>query len=425
MVLIRELSKGEMGTWALFLTITTLFEATKSGLLKNAHIMYVSASSDEDEKASIASSSFIINVLITLLFIIFIWFFANWLSVRLHSGTDLAIMLRWFIPGLIFMIFFSHLEAIQQSFLDFKGVFAGYLVRQIVFFIIIIAHLFLHKSFTLKYLAIYQCISVFLGTIVIYIYTKRYLLFRFNVHKEWVSKIFHYGKYVFGSGLIVNIFANFDQLMTATFMSSSYVAYYNVALRINQFIDVPSYAAAQILFPKTAQASVQEGNEKVKYFYERIVGILLSFTTPIALFIIVFPKFVITIIAGAQYADSSGISAVPILQLYMLLGLLRPMQNQAANTLNSIGKPQLCFWLDALGLAMNLGINYLCLSIWGFYGAAIGTFITCIIGTVIWYYVMKKQIGFDLPKVGSHMINSYKTVYVEAVNIISRKKSVE
>ncbi len=241
---------------------------------------------------------------------------------------------------------------------------------------------------------------------------------RFNVQRQWVNKIFSYGKYVFGSGLIINIFANFDQLMTATFMSSFYVSYYNVALRINGFIDIPSYAAAQILFPKTAKASIEEGTEKVKYLYERIVGILLSFTTPIALFIIIFPKFVITIIAGSQYE-----AAVPILQLYMILGLLRPMQNQAANTLNSIGKPELCFKLDALGLIMNIGINYICLSVFGFYGAAIGTFITCTISTFIWYFIMKKQIGLELVSVGRHIINSYKMVYVEGLNILSRKKA--
>jgi len=417
MVLIRELTKAQMGTWALFLTIITLFEATKAGLLKNAHIMYVSSSEDEHEKSAIASSSFLINVLISALFIVLILFFSNWLGIKLHSGMDLGVMLRWFIPGLICMIFFSHFEAIQQSFLDFKGVFAGYMVRQVVFFIIIIIHLFLHIGFTLKDLAIYQSISVLLGTIVIYLYTRKYLSYRFKVQREWVNKIFNYGKYVFGSGLIINIFANFDQLMTATFMSSSFVAYYNVALRINGFIDIPSYAAAQIIFPKTAKASVEEGTEKVRYLYERIVGILLSFTTPIALFIIIFPKFIVTIIAGAQY-----LAAVPILQLYMILGLLRPMQNQAANTLNSIGKPQLCFKLDALGLIMNLGINYICLTIFGFYGAAIGTFITCSITTIIWYFVMKKEIGLNLPSVGYHVVNSYKMAYVEARNILNRKK---
>jgi O-antigen/teichoic acid export membrane protein len=243
-------------------------------------------------------------------------------------------------------------------------------------------------------------------------------VYRFNVQKRWIKKIFGYGKYIFGSGLISNIFVNFDQLMTATFMSSFYVSYYNVALRINNFMDIPSYAAAQIVFPKAVKASVEEGREKVKYLYEKISGVLLSFTFPMALFIIIFPKFVITIIAGAQYAD-----AVPILQLYMIINLINPMQNQAANTLNSIGKAQLVFKLDALSLLMNLGINYVCLSTFGFYGAAIGTFITCVINSFIWYFTMKKLINLHLPNVYGHIIGSYKMVYAEAVSILKGKKA--
>ena len=411
------LTKAEMGTWALFLTIITLFEATKSGLLKNAHIMYVSSSKNEQEKSEIASSSFIINVLISIVFIIFIYFFSDWLSIKLHSGSDLGNMLKWFIPGLICMIFFSHFEAVQQSFLDFKGLSAGYLFRQIMFFIIIVVSFFLHKKFSLKYLAIYQSISVFIGTIAMYFHTRKHLLHRFIATKSSIKKIISYGRYIFGSGLISNIFANLDQLMIASFMSTFYVSYYNVAYRINTFIDIPSYAAAQIMFPKAVAASVDEGTEKVKYLYERITGILLSFIIPVAVFFIVFPKLLITIIAGAQYADAAA-----ILQLYIIIGILRTMQIQAANTLNSIGKAKLCFRLDALELIINLGLNYVCLISFGFYGAAIGTFITGFVTTFIWYFFVKREIKLYLPNIASHMISSYKTVYTEAKIIVQRKK---
>lgn len=417
MVLVRQLNKAEMGTWALFLSIITLFESAKSGLLKNAHIMYVNTSDDKNEKSAIASSSFIINVFITIAFIIFILFLSNRLSEGLHSGHDLAIMLKWFIPGLICMIFFSHFEAVQQSFLDFKGVTTGYLLRQFTFFLIIIIYLFFKKNFSLQSLAIYQSISIFFGTIAMYITVRKYLLYSYSVSKQWVNKILGYGKYIFGSGLISNISTNIDQLMTGAFMSNFYVSYYNVALRLNNFIEIPSFAAADIIFPKNVKASIEEGNQKVRYFYERITGILLSITTPIAIFTIIFPKLIITIIAGVQYVD-----AAPILQLYMLICITRPLQHQAANTLNSIGKAHLSFKLDTLEFIINVIANYICLTNFGFYGAAIGTFITCFIFTFIWYFVMKKEINFHLPSVGGHVINSYKILYAEVKNILSRKK---
>lgn len=366
----------------------------------------------------IASSSLLINAAITALFILFICFFSRLLSTWLHSGSDLSNMLWWFIPGLIGMVLFSHLEAIQQSHLDFKGVFAGYFVRQVMFFGVILIHYVFKIPFSLSRLALYQSICILLGTIVIFVYSRKYLLYRFNPTIAWVKRIVGYGGYIFSSGMVANIFSNLDQLMTATFMTTTSVAYYSAASRINQLIDIPSYAAAEVIFPKVSQASAEEGNNKVRYLFERMVAILLCFTIPAALFIIIFPKFVISIIAGSGY-----IAAAPILQLYMLAGILRPMQNQSANLLNSIGKPALCFVINAASLAANLAINYTCLYYIGFYGAAIGTLITCILGLTAWYIIMKRQIGTNLYSIIKYMKEFYKILYDYALNILFKSRS--
>jgi O-antigen/teichoic acid export membrane protein len=146
-----------------------------------------------------------------------------------------------------------------------------------------------------------------------------------------------------------------------------------------------------------------------------MVGVLLSFTVPAALFIIAFPQLVITIIAGKAYLASAL-----ILQLYMLTGLLRPMQHQAANLLNSIGKPGLCFAINGISLLVNLVINYLCLKTFGFYGAAIGTLITCVLGTIAWHLIMKKEIGFEWSNIFKYSRETYRTVYNQIITLVLR-----
>ncbi|MES2881069.1 MAG: oligosaccharide flippase family protein, partial [Bacteroidota bacterium] len=162
-------------------------------------------------------------------------------------------------------------------------------------------------------LALYQSICVLVGTGVLCIYTKKYLLFEVKVSKVCMKKIVGYGGYIFGSGIMANIFASADQLLTAKLISGKSVAYYSVAARINSFIDIPSYAAAEILFPKMSESSAMEGNARVKYLYEKMVGILISFTVPASIFVFLFPTLFIGIIAGSSYS-----AAAPILQLYMV-----------------------------------------------------------------------------------------------------------
>lgn len=406
-----------MGIWALFLTITGIFETIKTGLLKNAHIKYVSGSNTPAEKTVIASSSLLINSFISIFFILFILFFSNWLSRWFNTELELSAMLKWYIPGLIFLIFFSHLEAIQQSHLDFKGVFAGYFVRQFTFFIIILANTILKIPLSLVNLTLYQSLSIALGTVVLYVFSKKYLLLQFRASRLWIKKIAGYGGYILGSGIVSNVYYNLDQIMTAKFLNASAVAFYNVPLKINGLVDIPSYAAADIIFPKASRASVEEGTGKVKYLFEKMVAILIAFTIPTAIFVIIFPRLVTNIVAGNLYR-----AAAPILQLYMIAGIFRPIQNQAANLLNSIGKAKLVFIVNTVTLILLLGINYACLLQFGFYGVAIGTTITSLLGSVIWYFVMRKEINLDMLQVFIYTRDTYRNIYNQLIKIIARRK---
>lgn len=416
-ILIRSLSKPEMGVWAFFLVVTTLFETTKSHLLKNAHIKFVGNSNNE--KTAIASSSLLVNIFISLLFILFLFVFSGSLSRWLNTGNELEQMLKWFIPGMISLIFFSHFVAVAQSHLDFKSIFAGYFARQFLFFIIILIHAIFKIPFSLIHLVMYQSISILVGTVILYYLSKKHLLYKFNPSVEWIKKLLGFGGYIFGIGITSNIFSNLDQLMIAKFTSSkSMVANYNAATRISGLIDIPSYSAAEILLPKVSQVDLSEGPYQVKYMYERMVGVLLSFTTPVALFIFLFPSLVISIIAGSQYADSSF-----ILQMYMLSGIIRPIQNQAANILLYIGKARLCFILNVIFLVINFGLNYLCFIEFGVYGAAIGNVIGCVLGTIVWYSILQKSIGVEYVNIVRYVVDTYKTIYSKVVLILKLKQA--
>jgi lipopolysaccharide exporter len=417
-LLTRSLSISQMGDWALFLTITGIFELTKSALLKNAHVRFVSGTKDAEEQVTVASSSFLINASISALFILFILFFSDWLGRWYHAGQQLSIMLKWFIPGLVFLVFFAHLEAVQQSNMDFKGGFAGYLVRQVLFFGVILGYKLTGTHLTLAALSIYQSMSIGIGTFVLYLYTKKYLVYRFRASMLWVNRIFGYGGYIFGGGILANISNNLDQLMTAKFISPESIAYYNVASRINLLVDIPSYAASEILFPKSSRASVEEGREKVKYLFERMVAVLMAFTVPAAFFIILFPKIITRVIAGPAYGPTAL-----ILQLYMITGIFRPAQNQAANLLNSIGKQKLVFVANLVYLLLFLGINYICLSKIGFYGAAVGTLITSFIGFAGWYLIMRREVGFEAANVWGFMLDTYRKVYAGAIKVMGRRRA--
>ena len=174
-LIIREFhsDKTQMGIWALFLIAVGIFELVKSNLLKNAQIKFASATQNLIEKSTIASSCLLINMAISLLFILIIVLFTGpfypWAQYK-----EVWMLLLWFIPGIVCMIFFSHLEAVQQSHLDFKGVFAGHFVRQAFFLAVLLFHKVAGLPFNMTDLVIYQSISLGLGSIVLYIFTRKF-----------------------------------------------------------------------------------------------------------------------------------------------------------------------------------------------------------------------------------------------------------
>ena len=148
-LIIREFhtDKSQLGLWTLFLIAVGMFELIKYNLLKNAQIKFVSATQDTREKSIIASSSLLINIALSLLFILLILLFAGPLKGEVIRYKELVNLLVWFTPGVLCMVAFSHLEAVQQSHLDFKGVFAGHFVRQFSFFSILVFHIITGISF--------------------------------------------------------------------------------------------------------------------------------------------------------------------------------------------------------------------------------------------------------------------------------------
>lgn len=418
MILLRVLNKEQIGIWALFLIVTAIFEASKSSLIKNAHIKFLTTTTDDRVRGIISSSSFLINLFLSLLFIVFILVAGDVLGSWLNAGVELRKMLWAFIPGVIAMVQFSHFEYILQANLDFKGVFWGYFVRQLLFFLGIVGLVFSFNGqlISLVTLVGVQVGSLLVGTFVMFRYVRKYLYFKWEIEFLWVRKIIKYGGYIFGSGLMANFFSNLDQIMSAKFMSPVAVSSYNVAARLNQLVDIPSYSAAEVAFPKVSQASTFEGMDRVKYIYERMVSMLLSFSIPASLFVLIFPKFVISIIAGAEYYE-----AVIILQLYMISSLFRPIQNQAANIFNSIGRTALCFWLNTASFAVNILANYICLKLYGFYGIAIGTLLTILLTTATWYWVISSITKCSMRTILSYTLNNYKVVFGFVSKLFNKK----
>lgn len=412
MMLVRAFGKdkGSNEVWALYLTILTLFETIKQGLLRNPTIKFLNLPEYANKKFEVQSAAIVINVFFSMIAIVVLVPGGTFIASALNT-PELLPLLWWSFLFVILLVPFNHFEVMLQANYQFQKIFWAYFVRQGLFFSgIAIMYIFFRSHFTPMNLLLLQIVALLTGTIILYYSVKPYLLKRFHYDLVIIRHMFHFGKYIFGTNLFSNVSRSFDHFVTANTLTpiegKEYVSYYNAVTRINNMIDVPSLAASDVLFPKNVETLQTDGLGKVKYYFERMIGTILAVIVPISLFIFVFPKFIIHIIAGPEYYG-----AIPILQITILFSLVRPLSYQFGSTLDAIGKPQVNFWANCCFMLFNLGLNYLFLSKFRGIGAAYASVVNYSVSFVIMIFILKKYIHVELSKIYLYALQSYKDLF--------------
>jgi lipopolysaccharide exporter len=388
-LLLRALSKGEFGVWTLFLTLNATFEMARIGLIQNALIKYVASEENAPLRSQINTASFILNALVTLVQVVFFWLAAP-LCAYIWQSPELISMLRLYALTTLFLLPLSQCNFIQQAHCDFVAPFWTSFARQGTFFAYL---LYVHLSaqhLSLMDLTIAQSVTTALAAVVSLILCRPYWHFSKQIDWYWVGQLFHFGKYVFGTNLSSMIHKNVDKMMLGSLISTSAVAVYDLAIRINNLIEIPTLSISAIVFPKSAQRIDTEGKPAIKALYEQSVGAMLALIIPAALIIILFPETIITIIAGKKYLD-----AVPILRLTILFSLILPFGMQFGTTFDAIGKPKINFYMVLFSTLLNAVLNYFFIGIWGIYGSVYATLITISIGFVITQILMYRELGVN------------------------------
>lgn len=420
-ILVRHITPEQNGIWSLFLTIVTLIEVIKQGLLRNPVIKFLSTENDDDR---VQSSALVINAVFSFAIIIIIAAAGTLLADFLKTPY-LYKLLLWNIMFIVLLIPFNHCEVLLQAKYRYQQIFWAYFLRQGLFMIGVVLLVFVYPQYlNLVNLVLVQAGSLLAGTVLIIISSRSLLPKKMKFSMELTKRMLHFGKYVFGTNVFSNLSRFADHFVTANaiadpILGKRYVSYYNAVARINNLIDMPSVAVADILFPKNVQALENEGMNKVKYYFERMVGSIISIVLPAAIIIMLIPEFTLLVIAGKQYLEAAN-----ILRIVMLIAILRPFFYQFGATMDAIGKPQLNFWYNLLLMAINFTLTYIGLHLLGRDGAAWALVFHHIISLLIVYQVLKKEVNIEMKNIAGYAVENYKMMFNLFKRIVLRKENV-
>lgn len=409
MLLFRLMTKEAFGVWVLFLSITSILEVGRIGLLQNALVKYL-ATSGREEAGKITTASFILNGILTSLIVLLLLGLSP-LAGRMFDAPELTTLLQIYCLTTVALIPFFQSNYIQQANLDFKGIFWGNLMKGGVLFGYIF-YLFLIKSeISLTALAKVQIIAAIAASAVSWFFARRYARFSKKIDWSWVNRLFQFGIYVFGTNFCTQFYKNVDKLLLGFLPGGgkAAVALYDAAIRVTNLADVPTASMSTMLFPQSARR-VGEGKEAIRELYEKAVGAILAFMVPSILGVMIFAEWIIFIVAGPEYAEAAN-----LLRVTILFGLFLPYAVQFGTVLDSTGRPGVNFAYTLGSLALTIVLNILFISLLGAYGAAIGTLLAYAMTFIAMQLYLKKHLGVNALKPFFYMIMFYKRIFTQGL----------
>lgn len=372
----------------------------KAGFIGNPLIRFASAV-DKAEYSAVVNSSFILNVVVSLLQIILLLLFSNYLS-QIWEAEVLSELFIIFMISAVFLIFQSHYTYLQQANLNFKGGFWSNLARQSVLFGFLFITFLIEYSYSLVELAYAQALGVLVSMLVAISHGKKYHTLTTVFNKDWILKLINYGKYTFATNISSTILRNVDSWMLGSLMSVRAVGLYNPALRLANLFELPTSTLTSIAFPKLVQRIKEEGEQAAKYLYEKSMGLMLAVLLPLVVFVVILAEPIILLLAGEEYLES-----VAVLRVTMLYGLIVPFNRQVGITLDALGKPKLTFLFVLRNTVINVVLNYIFITNLGLIGAALATFTTFVFALVYNQIYIRRALGVSVLKILQFMTEFY------------------
>jgi lipopolysaccharide exporter len=403
-ILVRMLDKNSFGIWALFIATTTIFDMARSGLIQNALIKFLSHSSDE-ERNDIISASFFLNGILMLVCIIINISIAHYLANLWHYPP---LVMMFYTYNIVYLLqgALSQFQWIEQANFSFKGILITSIIKQGGFFFYILTCFVFHFNILLMNLIYAQATCAFLGSLVEFFFIKKYLFFSFKINMGWVKKLFNYGKFVFGTSISSILATTINQLTLGALLSPDAAGVFNVAGRIANLVDIPTTALSTIVFPQSAKRFANEGRASIKYLYEKSVGTVLAVLIPGLIFLFIFAGFVVHVVAGNNYSDSTA-----VLQVTAIACFFNPFGLLFGTILDSIGKPKVNFIVLILFTIVKLTLNFILIKEYGIMGAAYATLVADAIFFTVEIIILKKEFNVNVFNTLIYAVRFYPDFY--------------
>ncbi len=395
---VRWLSPADLGQWAMALTLGSLVEVARMGLVQNALIHFLHKS--PEDQVRLWTTAVVLSITASLLGGLVITIFA----IGLQSVWEMP-QLPLLCAGYTLVVLFFGLVRLRDTKYAAQNQFRPAVVSQIMFGFLLLSMLtawyFTGLPLTAGHLMVLQIAAAFVNFASLYILDGDCRSFRFPGSQHW-EKFWEYGRYGLGTNLFSTLLQRLDMLLLGVFAGPATVAAYNVASRFITYLDWPLNSLSTALFPGLAAALPHQDAQQKKQLYNHTIATLLAVTLPLLIFTFLAAPWLVEWLASGKYSE-----AAPVLRLLLLAGLFKPFGRALGLVLDASGTPQWNFRILLLSALITLIANLILIPAAGLTGAALAATGAITFTIVLSQWLFKKHWSLRLLLVFRHFLHLY------------------
>lgn len=400
-LLTRSFEPSAFGQWVLFISGGSFIEMLRFGITNTGVIRFLSGAEKVHREQLIGSNVLIClvtTVIITSVLVICNHFFRDAIH---HSGYSLFFL--WY-PLLAFInLPWNNALVTLQADRKFGKVFFLKATNSVSFFAVLLLNYFFF-SMTLTQVVLSMLIINAVTSLVSILAGWDGIKQMSKANKQINKQILGFGKYTTFTLLGTNLLRSSDTLIIGlSSLGSSAVALYSIPLKLTELQQIPLRSFAATAFPKMSKASMHNNIAAFKKLFYEYSGAITYLFIFISLCSFFFADLFVLILGGKQYLGidpMTGFSAVSIVKMFSIYGLLLPIDRMTGIGLDSINKPH----INAVKVFFMVVANIIgdVIAVFFFKSlilVAVSSIFFTIIGIYIGMLFLNKEIGLEYKEI--------------------------
>ncbi len=384
MLLVRVLEQQVLGEYLIYMTTVVLFEMVKSGGLQSALIMRVS-DNDSSRRKTVIGSAYWFGLIVVLVSGLLLM--AGYFLPFIKGGSGIAVFCLFYaVLGFITLpLHVAEAEAVASQDLRFLLV-----LRLLQSANPLIVALFAYFGFdTLFWLAsVHVAVN---GLLLVYVLVagKTNPMFILKKSRDEVKSLFHLIKFTLATLGTTNILKSADTFLIGSLLGPAAVAMYAIPQKLTELFEIPLRTLTTTAFPQLASHFNAKDNRGFRNSFLSYISWSYLIYIPGLVLAFLLAPYLVTLIGGEKYADSSG-----IFRVFVLFGLFLPLNRITGIVLDAMQKPGLNFMKVAamalVNILADLAAIYLTQDLhWVAFASVINAATGCFLG---WFFIQRTGI---------------------------------